>query len=1187
MMRRLILLILTIQMASFSYSQDDHILNEVHKHLTLKQQEWKLTKVDIQGFRISSFHTSQHNGVTHVYFEQTVRDIPVFGALNNLNISKDGALLLASNNFFSDAINKINEHTPQKTPIDAIQFFKKHHNLTSEVLPRQLKSVGHRHEYQSVDISDKTIKADLMYYPTESGTLRLVWKIEADIKESTDYWSSLIDAKTLNHLQSFSHTSSCYFHKHSYTNHDRICWDDHKINHEVGVQSDQESINDGSSYLVYPLPLENPNEGDQTLLQEPALAMASPFGWHDTDGIDGPEFTITRGNNAHAYQNAQGGGNSKDDEPDGGQNLQFQFGHDKLGEPEENLDSDVTQLFYISNWMHDFSYFFGFDEAAGNFQENNFNNPGEGGDYVIARALERRLDDGVPETNNARFSTPSDGNSGVMFMFPWVASDTDVFLTSPARKEIIHGNPAFGIPENTEITEGQIAISIDSGGVSTLDACESIINPAELAGKIAFVERGTCDFSFKVHKLQEAGAIGVVICNRDEEIVNMGAGENAQLVNIFSVHLRKSDCDTIKTALNAGENVMMELSFKLPTPKQVSGSFDNGVTVHEYGHGISIRMTGGRNNSSCLRGDEQMGEGWSDFFSLVATHKAGDKGEDTRGLGTYLERFTSDPNGIRRQFYSTDPALNDQTYNDIRFTGFDALLAGGGRRGEHEVGEIWVSALWDMYWLFVDTYGFDEDWTNTESGNHKAIQLVFDGLKFQTCNPGFVTGRDAILAADIANSNGENECLIWEAFAKRGVGFDADQGSAFEREDGTEGYLTAPKCQQKLVINKEATPLVEAGDMIDISITVSNNTDETLTNVSVLDVVPEGSLAITLDEFNIDYQDGDRDIEFTLGSLEPLQSVVIAYQLTTATDNISKHILFDDFDSSNAIAQSLFGDITWNLEADINEGPSWVIPGNVEVFDQVLQLENPIIVSGEMPVFQFRHQYEVELFFAGSDIELSSDGGTTWASVTKDKFLSNGYNDEVIFKGRDELGFTGDSEGYVESVIDLSEYLNQTILLRFRFTSNVGGGIAEVASATPGWSISNYRVYDMNAYNLNDACVGADGKEDVCDGATTIIEGDESSPTNDELKAEYNFSLFPNPTSGLIQIQLNTNTFEHAVLRISNLSGQTMSIQPIQILGRDQTEILDLSQYSSGMYILEVISNTARIADKVIISGNG
>jgi uncharacterized repeat protein (TIGR01451 family) len=71
----------------------------------------------------------------------------------------------------------------------------------------------------------------------------------------------------------------------------------------------------------------------------------------------------------------------------------------------------VTQLFYISNWYHDQLYNLGFDEAAGNYQANNFGKGGSGSDPVLAEAQ-----DGSG-TNNANFSTPPDGSSGRMQMF--------------------------------------------------------------------------------------------------------------------------------------------------------------------------------------------------------------------------------------------------------------------------------------------------------------------------------------------------------------------------------------------------------------------------------------------------------------------------------------------------------------------------------------------------------------------------------------------------------------------------------------------------------------------------------------------------------------------------------------------------------------------------------------------------
>ena len=71
----------------------------------------------------------------------------------------------------------------------------------------------------------------------------------------------------------------------------------------------------------------------------------------------------------------------------------------------------VTHLFYLANWFHDQLYTYGFDEAAGNFQQINFGGGGLGGDRVLAECQ-----DGSG-TNNANFSTPPDGSPGRMQMF--------------------------------------------------------------------------------------------------------------------------------------------------------------------------------------------------------------------------------------------------------------------------------------------------------------------------------------------------------------------------------------------------------------------------------------------------------------------------------------------------------------------------------------------------------------------------------------------------------------------------------------------------------------------------------------------------------------------------------------------------------------------------------------------------
>jgi subtilisin family serine protease len=64
-----------------------------------------------------------------------------------------------------------------------------------------------------------------------------------------------------------------------------------------------------------------------------------------------------------------------------------------------------------------------------------------------------------------------------------------------------------------------------------------------LTGKIALIERGTCNFSDKVFNAQSAGAIGAVIYNPagNETLITMGAGVHAADVTINSVLVRNSN----------------------------------------------------------------------------------------------------------------------------------------------------------------------------------------------------------------------------------------------------------------------------------------------------------------------------------------------------------------------------------------------------------------------------------------------------------------------------------------------------------------------------------------------------------------------------------------------------------------------------------------------------------------------
>ena len=237
--------------------------------------------------------------------------------------------------------------------------------------------------------------------------------------------------------------------------------------------------------------------------------------------------------------------------PNGGAGLAFDFALDLAQPPSAYRPAAVSNLYYANNRIHDVLYRYGFTEAAGNFQVNNYGNGALGNDAVNAEAQ-----DGGG-TNNANFGTPPDGARPRMQMYVWDISTPD----------------------------------------------------------------------------------------RD-------------------------------------------------------GDLDNGIIVHEYGHGVSNRLTGGPNNTSCLNNQEQGGEGWSDFLAYMMTMPTGTEPAAGRGIGTYsLNQPTNGP-GIRTQKYSRNMGINNHTYDDIKTMAIP-----------HGVGEVWATMLWDLTYDLIDGTASTPTWS--------------------------------------------------------------------------------------------------------------------------------------------------------------------------------------------------------------------------------------------------------------------------------------------------------------------------------------------------------------------------------------------------------------------------------------------------------------------------------------------
>lgn len=229
----------------------------------------------------------------------------------------------------------------------------------------------------------RTVKADLVTVPTATGG-RTAWRVRAEVASNAEY-ETLVDATTGDVIYRANQWSSTEPHGLVHTGDDP----------EAGAQV--ADVTFGGTWVAA-----------------------------DT----------TSGNNTNTYQDLfdDETADAGDQPVNADQHFDYAF-TDTWGTtgvlPTTGADRDavVTQLFYYTNWYHDYAYDLGFTEAARNFQVSNGAFGGTGGDAVQAEADDSYGDgtttlctnsDGDPITcrNNANFNAGGpDGSTPRMQMY--------------------------------------------------------------------------------------------------------------------------------------------------------------------------------------------------------------------------------------------------------------------------------------------------------------------------------------------------------------------------------------------------------------------------------------------------------------------------------------------------------------------------------------------------------------------------------------------------------------------------------------------------------------------------------------------------------------------------------------------------------------------------------------------------
>ncbi|ESK87510.1 putative extracellular elastinolytic metalloproteinase precursor [Moniliophthora roreri MCA 2997] len=197
------------------------------------------------------------------------------------------------------------------------------------------------------------------------------------------------------------------------------------------------------------------------------------------------------------------------------------------------------------------------------------------------------------------------------------------------------------------------------------------------------------------------------------------------------------------------------------------GVMENDIPIHELTHGLSNRLTGG-GTGRCLQTTEagvSVDTGYRYCSHTIVNSWFSHSDSATVGDFALGQWVTNTPGGIRSHPYSTSASVNPLRYSTI------ATL-----NEVHDIGEVWANILHNVYAALVAEHGFSftaRSNPNGSEGNVVFLHLLVDALSIQPCNPTLPTARDAWIQADQNRYGGANACLLWNAFASRGLGVGA------------------------------------------------------------------------------------------------------------------------------------------------------------------------------------------------------------------------------------------------------------------------------------------------------------------------------------------------------------------------------------------------------------------------------
>jgi Zn-dependent metalloprotease len=436
---------------------------------------FEIDGAEVANARVTRDFVTDHNGVRHVTLQQQIGGFDLFDAGIKANVSKEGRLINVSSTMLPRPKGDFVVKGGGMSDLEAIRAAAKAVGISVTQDPTRNGEPKAGSQQQAWNNSpdfrgDQAITSQRVWFPMTREDIRAAWWVTIPTKGVGHTYEMVIDA-----------SDGTVLHRKN------------QLNNEVGEVTMRvytgRSPTPGQG-LATATGFQFPFDSRRLVTIRPSdVAAWSPFGWMDTNGVAGADFTDTRGNNVDAHLDKNADNVADLPRPNGGVGLVFDPVQNNGADPLSWGDASVVQGFYYANWYHDRLYALGFNEVSGNFQTNNY---GRGGAQNDAVQLDCQDGSG---TNNANFGTPADGAAGrcQMYRFTGPTPDRDSALDGDVMfHELTHGlsNRLTGGPANASALSATQSGGMGEGWSDFVALClESVVgdNPNATLNTGAYV----------------------------------------------------------------------------------------------------------------------------------------------------------------------------------------------------------------------------------------------------------------------------------------------------------------------------------------------------------------------------------------------------------------------------------------------------------------------------------------------------------------------------------------------------------------------------------------------------------------------------------------------------------------------------------------------------------------------------